>query len=104
MIMSARLSASDLGYLPSDGEYLKAYADRLKDVLMQMRGRFADHETWWEHRSPKPCRMCSIADMCDYLASLLQDIPDEDKKAVWRIVRPATSYDALSFKLKRIRK
>lgn len=102
--MSARLSASDLGYLPSDGEYLQAYGDRIKDIISQMRGSIQDHERWWEHRSAKPCRICNLLDMCDYLSSLMQDLPREDKKGIYRIRRPKDSHDALSFSIARQRK
>ncbi len=78
------VSHSDIGYHPSNEEYLLHYADRLKQVQSQTRHNFQDHFKWWEHRGTKPCRICNTLDMLDYLIDTMQSVPQVDHKAVWR--------------------
>ncbi len=78
------VSHSDIGYHPSNEEYLSGYASRLKQIQSQTRHNFTDHFKWWEHRGNKPCRICNTLDMLDYLIETLDEIPHADNKAVWR--------------------
>lgn len=103
-VIASRISKSDLGYLPSDGETLEAYAYRLTDICQQTRhDTMTSHDKWYTHYGAGPCWICNMIDMCDYMCSLLKDIQTNDKKARWKIVRPTDSYDAMTFTLRRVR-
>lgn len=78
------VSHGDIGYHPSDQEYLQHYGDRLKSIQAQLRYNFTDHFKWWEHRQPKPCRICNLLDMLDYTIDTLVQVPSADKKGVWK--------------------
>jgi len=78
------VSHGDIGYHPSNEELLQSYADRLKSIQSQLRQNFTDHFKWWEHRQPKPCRICNILDMLDYCIDSLVNVPNADKKGVWK--------------------
>ncbi len=98
-----------MGYLPSDGESLKAYVGRLKDIKDQLRysGENVMHqEKFWCHINPRSsyCWVCDLLDMVDYIHSLMEDIVTEDKKGKWKCFRPEDSHDALTFTFKRVLK
>ncbi len=89
---------TDLGYLPSEGEHLSAYVNRLISVLQQNRFAYMPpHENWRTHTQPAPCFICNFADIADYLASILNDFVKNDKKQTWRCYRPDASHDPMSF-------
>ncbi len=94
-----------MGYLPTDGENLSAYATRLKDIKDQLRysGENVMHqEKFWCHINPRSsyCWVCDLLDLVDYVHSLLEDIAKNDKKLKWKCVRPSESHDALTFEFK----
>lgn len=92
----------DRGYLPSEGEHLGAFVNRLKDIAEQTRyDRLPSHEKWYTHYGAGPCWICMYADFVDYLVSMLADINNYDKKGKWTCYRPEKSHDALSFSFKR---
>ncbi len=100
-----RIRKSNLGYLPSDGETLSGYIQRLKDVIDTIRygGENVLHqEKFWCHLNPRSsfCFVCDILDMMDYTHSLLKDIAEFDKKHLWKCYRPTDSHDALTFNFK----
>lgn len=78
------VSHGDIGYHPSDQEYLQGYADRLKQIQAQLRHNFTDHFKWWEHRQNKACRICSNLDMLDYCIDSLVEFAQIDKKGIWK--------------------
>ncbi len=91
----------DLGYLPSNGEHLSAYVNRLQSVLQQNRYSYAPkHETFFTHYGPHPCWICNFMDIADYLASVLQDFVTEDKKRNWVCHKPIGSTDPMTFVFK----
>lgn len=93
-----KLNRQDDGYLPSEGEHMSAYVNRLKSVLQQSRYAYMPkHEDWHTHYGPSPCWICNIADCADYLASLLDDIVKNDKKRRWVCTRPKGSHDPLMY-------
>ncbi len=100
-----RIRKTDIGYLPSDGEPLKSYATRLRDIAEQLRGSndFAMHQTkFWCHTNPNSsyCFVCNMMDMIEYIIEVTQDICSEDKKNIWKCSRPTASHDALTFEFK----
>ncbi len=91
----------DLGYLPSDGEYLRAYIHRIKSIAQQNRWSFSpDHEKWWTHRNPAPCYICNFMDMLDYLIGCLENMQENDKNHLWRCYKDHASQDPLSFEFR----
>ncbi len=95
---------TNLGFLPSDGEHMKGYVIRLKDVVQQIRNDdSAPHIKWYTHYNAGPCFICEMLDILDYLVNLMEDICNYDKKASWKCVRPANSHDALTFTFQRLR-
>ncbi len=88
----------DMGYLPSDGETLRAYSIRIQSIAQTNRYSFSPpHEQWWSHRNPAPCYICNFMDMLDYLVSIIQDIESNDKRNSWKCVRPEGNPDVMSF-------
>ncbi len=90
-----------MGYLPSDGETLRAYCTRIKTISQTNRYAFSpDHEKWWVHRNPSPCYICNFMDMLDYLVSCLENVEANDKNHLWRCCRPEGTQDPLMFEFK----
>ncbi len=77
------VSSGDIAYHPSDGERIESYAERILQVCSQTRHNFIEHHKWWEHRGTKPCRICGLMDMCEYLTEALSEVNIVDKKAKW---------------------
>ncbi len=74
----------DMGYLPSDGEHLTAYVNRLKTVVEQNRYSYAPaHEKWYTHRGNAPCWICNFMDCCDYLVGILLEM-SADSNYSWK--------------------
>ncbi len=97
-----RIRKSNMGYLPSDGENLKAYVQRLHDIKEQLRygGENVLHqEKFWCHVNPRSsyCWVCDLLDLVDYISDLLKDIVEQDKKGKYTCHRPSDSHDALTF-------
>ncbi len=91
----------DLGYLPSDGEGLRAYVERLRNVAQQQRYSYApSHENWFTHYSPSSCWICNLLDLTDYLVSAMSDIVSEDKKHLWKCHKPVGQNDPMMFTFK----
>ncbi len=104
-INDQRIRKSNLGFLPSDGEHLGPYVQRIKDIKDQLRysGENVMHqEKFWCHINPRSsyCWICDLLDMVDYIHDILQNIADFDKKSRWKCVRPSDSHDALTFTFK----
>ncbi len=78
-----RVSHSDEGYFPSDGERIESYVERVLSICSQQRHNFIEHQKWWEHRGTKPCRICNLTDMLEYIAGALSEVNTVDKKAKW---------------------
>ncbi len=96
-----RTDRTDVGYLPSDGEHLKAYADRLKSVANHNRYAYGPtHEKFYTHYGPSSCFVCNFMDMLDYCISILDDIWQNDKKNRWVCEKPIGSPDVMSFQFK----
>ncbi len=94
----------DLGYLPSDGETLKAYCSRLREVERQNRYAYAPkHETWYEHTKPASCFICNFMDMTDYLIGCIEDMLKQDIHGKWTCHRPEGSKDPLTFVFTRVK-
>ncbi len=92
---------TNLAFLPTDGEHLRAYVKRLQDVIQQIRyDDSAPHDKWYTHYSSGPCYICEMLDMLDYMQGILTDIVNYDKKHEWVCVRPEDSHDALTFSFK----
>jgi len=88
----------DLGYLPSDGETLKAYSERLKAIAVTQRHSFAPaHENWYTHYGPHPCWICNMLDITDYVISTLDDVWMNDKVHVWYVKKPVGTADPMQF-------
>ncbi len=87
----------DMGYLPSDGELLSSYVNRLKTVVEQNRYTYAPaHEKWYTHRGNAPCFICNFMDCCDYLVAIIKDM-SLDSTYYWKCVRPAGEKEPLKF-------
>jgi len=90
----------DLGYLPSDGEDLFHFAERLHDVAQQHRYSYSPpHENWYTHYGSAPCWICNIFDMLDYCISMLLDIA-KNLKTRWVCVREKGQNDPFMFSFK----
>ncbi len=96
----------DFGYLPSDGELLLPYVNRLKSIVMQQRYSYStEHEKWWTHRRNSGCFICNFMDCCDYLVTILGDMAIEQEKYYWKCSRDQSgSKDPLSFVFKPYKK
>ncbi len=91
----------DLGYLPSDGEFLKAYVERLRAVAQQQRHSYAPaHENWYTHYGPSSCWICNLLDLCDYLIGSMDDIWKNDKSHIWYCHKPVGTQDPMQFEFK----
>ncbi len=100
-VVNYKKDRQDLGYLPSDGEDMRAYLERLQNVMQQTRYAYAPkHEDWYTHYGPFPCWICNLLDMCDYLNGIMKDILNEDKLHRWKCVKPTGSVDPLTFTFK----
>ncbi len=94
----------DLGYLPSDGELLKAYLERLRSVIQQNRYAYApQHEKWFTHYSASPCWICNFMDLTDYLLGVISDMEKELKNYTWKCVKPVGQMDPTTFQFKPIK-
>ncbi len=95
----------NLGFLPSDGERLQSYVQRLKDLYEQIRHSYAPvHEKWYTHYSAGACWICDVLDVLDYIIGTMEDIAHYDKKHKWVCYRPTESHDSLTFTFKPIAK
>lgn len=91
----------DLGYLPSDGETLKSFCERLRHVAIQQRHSFApSHENWYTHYGPHSCWICNLLDMTDYMIATVEDVWKNDKKHIWRCEKPVGTADPMAFQFK----
>jgi len=90
-----RVSHSDDGYIPSDGERIESYAERVSLIVSQQRHNFIEHQKWWEHRGTKPCRICNTLDMLEYINGALSEINIVDKKAKWTYKWERTTQDPI---------
>lgn len=94
-----RTDRTDIGYLPSDGEKLKAYAQRLRSIAEHNRHAYAPtHEKFYTHYGPSSCFVCNFMDMLDWTIATLDDIWQSDKKASWVCEKSDTSNDPMAFK------
>ncbi len=91
-----------MGYLPSEGESLKGYCERLRSIAQQNRYSYAPtHEKWYTHYGPNSCFICNFMDMCDYLISAMDDIWQNDKTHVWLCFKgDISSKDPMTFEFK----
>lgn len=93
---------TDVGFLPSDGENLKAYAARLRSIAQHNRYAYGPtHEKFYTHYGPSSCFVCNFMDMLDYTISVLDDIWQSDKKATWSCEKDSGSPDIMAFKFVR---
>ncbi len=100
-VVNYKKDRQDLGYLPGDGEDMRAYLERLRSVLQQNRYAYAPkHEAFYTHYGPFPCWICNFMDIADYLCSLLDSIVSEDKLHRWKCVKPPGTVDPLTFTFK----
>ncbi len=91
----------DLGYLPSNGEHLPSYLQRVRDVAQQSRYAYAPkHESFFTYYGPHPCWICNQMDMLDYLVSILEDFVTNDKKRDWVCFKPVGQTDPMAFEFK----
>ncbi len=96
-----RTDRTDVGYLPSDGEHLKAYAARLQGVANHNRYAYGPtHEKFYTHYGPSSCFVCNFMDMLDYTISILNYIWQNDKKNRWICEKAIGSPDVMAFEFK----
>lgn len=109
MMRDERLRKTDIGYLPSDGELLKSFLKRLRDITEQLRGSndFAMHiSKFWCHTNPNSsyCFVCNMMDMLEYVIEITQDIVENTpKKLMYKCFRPTASHDAFTFEFKPVK-
>ncbi len=103
--MRYRTDKQDSGYLPSEGEHLGPYVDRLHNTLQEMSNRYGDvHEKLWSHRGPHPCWVCAFENISTYLTSILTDIHKIDNTRDWICTRPKGNHDPLTYYWKPIKR
>ncbi len=98
-----------VGFAPSIGEELQAYAQRLKHIIAEHRGYSLGHYNWFTHRGAGACWICDIMNVAEFSTDLMYDVAKEDKKHIWRCTRkpsqdPNRMDDPLSFVFKPHRK
>lgn len=98
-----RISHSEILLMPSNGESLQGYADRLKEMIQQHRHTvMIIHEKWWTHRSPSPCYICTQVDALEIVIDTLVQIQKLDKKALWQYKIDPNNRDVIN--LHRVRR
>ncbi len=104
-IKDQRIRKSNVGYLPSEGENLTAWVDRLKlikDALRYGGDNQLHIEKFWCHINPRSssCWVCDLMDILDYIIGIAEDITKYDKKHKWKCYRTSDSKDPYSYSFK----
>ncbi len=95
----------NLGYVPSQGETLGGYAERLRDTLAQFEGWLQTHVNWYTHYGMGACPICDLLNMVRYQNDIINDIANEllTRKFKMEAERPkgTTDHSFFEFKIKK---
>ncbi len=90
-------------YLPSEGERLEGYAERLRSTLSDFEEWSSKHSAWFTHYGPGPCWICDLLLVMRYTCDVLNDICNETKikhmTLTARHAKGATNMDYFEFKI-----
>ncbi len=87
------------GYLPSVGEDLQGYVERLRHILAEQSGYLQKHTGWYVHRGTGECPICNLENIGTYICDMLLDVSISLKKSkkIFKCEQNKTSSDPLTF-------
>ncbi len=90
------------GYLPSDGENLVGYTERLRHILAEEWGYLESHVKWYVHRGTGPCPICNIYNISSLITDMMVDaaVTLKSKKMKMVCVMDPNNPDPLLFRFK----
>lgn len=75
------------GLLPSNGETLEGYAQRLHEVASQHRNYSICHLHWHTHTGAGACWICDTLNILEFTIDSLQAICQNDALHTWRAIK-----------------
>ncbi len=96
----------NIAYVPSQGEQLEGYAERLRDTLAQYEGWLQTHVKWYTHYGMGACPICDLLNMSRYQNDIINDICQELKTRKFKLIaeRPKGTTDHTFFEFKLVKK
>ncbi len=92
-----------IGFLPSQGETLKGYTERIRQIAQQIEGYSQNHIKWYTHYGAGACWICDLNNVLRYTCDIMSDVSNEllKKKYHLKATHPkgATNPDFFEFTL-----
>ncbi len=65
---------STLGFLPSEGEELQGYCERLRLIVQQLEEYSMNHIKWYTHYGAGACWICDGNNVMRYAIDVMNDV------------------------------